>query len=177
MKLSKAMGDAINEQINKELYSSYLYLAMSAFVETLNFRGAAQWLRAQSAEEYMHAMKFYDFVINSGAQAHLKAIAAPPVKFKSLVGVFEEVLEHEQMVSASIEKLYETSMKERCFSAQPMLQWFINEQIEEEQTARGILAKVNMLKNDPASLLALDAELGQRVAAAAPGTASAPAGE
>ena len=175
MKLSKAMTDAINSQINKELYSSYLYLAMSAFVETINFRGAAQWLRAQSAEEYMHAMKFHDFVISSGAVVQLAAIDAPPVKFKNLIGVFEEVLDHEKMVSASIEKLYETSMKERCFSAQPMLQWFINEQIEEEQTARDILAKLQMLKDSPSDLLALDAELGQRVAAAAPGTAPAPA--
>ena len=175
MKLSKAMTDGINSQINKELYSSYLYLAMSAFVETLNFRGSAQWLRAQSAEEYMHAMKFYDFIISSGAVAQLQAIDAPPVNFGTLVHVFEEVLAHEKMVSASIEELFEISVKERCFSVRSMLQWFISEQIEEEQTARDILAKVNMLKDSPADLLSLDTELGQRIIAAAPGTASASA--
>ena len=160
--------DAINRQINSELSASYSYLAMSAWCERQKFTGSARWLRLQSQDEYMHAMKLFDFVLARDAQAELKPIEMPRQSFASLADVFEKALAQEQEVSRQIDSLYETAFKEKAFAAVAELQWFLTEQVEEEKTGREIVAKFKMIGDDPPSILDLDRELGTRTAAEAP---------
>ena len=159
---------AINRQINSELSASYAYLAMSAYCERMKFTGAARWLRLQSQEENMHAMKLFDFVLARDHKVELAAIDEPRQEFKSVADVFERALQQEQEVSRQIDALYETAFTEKAFAAVAELQWFLTEQVEEEKTAREIVAKLQMVGNDPASLLDLDRELGSRSAVAQP---------
>jgi ferritin len=154
--------EAINRQINSELSASYSYLAMSAYCECQKFTGAARWLRLQSQEENMHAMKLFDFVLARDRSVELLAIERPKSDFKSVAEVFERALEQEQEVSRQIDALYEIAFTEKAFSAVAELQWFLTEQVEEEKTAREIVAKFKLVGNDPASLLDLDRELGAR---------------
>lgn len=154
--------EAINRQINSELTASYSYLAMSAYCECQKFTGAARWLRLQSQEENMHAMKLFDFVLARDRSVELLAIERPKADFKSVAEVFERALEQEQEVSRQIDSLYEIAFNEKAFSAVAELQWFLTEQVEEEKTAREIVAKFKLVGNDPASLLDLDRELGAR---------------
>ena len=161
--------EAINKQINSELSASYSYLAMSAYCERQKFTGAAKWLRLQSQEEHMHAMKLFDFVLARDRSVQLLAIDEPRGDFKSVAEVFERALQQEQEVTRQIDALYEIAFHEKAFSAVAELQWFLTEQVEEEKTAREIVAKFRLVGNDPASLLDLDRELGQRTAAEAPG--------
>lgn len=165
MSMSQVVQDALNQQISNELSASYEYLAMSAWCETQNLRGSAKWLRLQSDEEYGHGMKLFDFVIARGGVVELKAMPAPSQKYNSLQDVFEKVLKQEQGVSCQIDSLYELAFKEKVFSATVELQWFLTEQVEEEQSAREILAKLKMIGNDVPSLLDLDRELGSRTTA------------
>lgn len=159
---SESVQDAINEQINNELSASYSYLAMSCYCERENFLGCARWLRIQSEEEYGHAMRLLDFLLARNGTIKLKAVPEPSGKFKSITEVFEEALEQEQEVSTKIDGLYELALKEKAFAALVQLQWFITEQVEEERSAREIVGKLHLLKNDPAALLDLDRELGAR---------------
>ena len=154
--------EAINGQINSELAASYTYLAMSAWCERQKFTGAARWLRLQSQEEYMHAMKLFDFLLARDCDVDLKPVGQPQHKFKSVAEVFEQALQHEQEVSRQIDSLYEIAFREKAFAAVAELQWFLTEQVEEEKTGREIVAKFKMVGNDPASLLDLDRELGAR---------------
>jgi ferritin len=162
MSMTAVVRDAINRQINAELSASYQYLAMSAFCETENLRGCARWLRLQSQEEYGHGMKLFDFMIARGVDPDLKPLTAPTVKFDSLTEVFETVLKQEQDVTAQIDALYELAFNEKQFAAMVELHWFLTEQVEEERAAREIVAKLHMVKDDPASILDLDRELGSR---------------
>jgi ferritin len=162
---------AINRQINSELGASYAYMAMSAYCERQKFLGAARWLRLQSQEEHMHAMKLFDFVLARDEDVELQAIERPRVTFNKVADVFERALEQEQEVSRQIDALYEIAFTEKAFAAVAELQWFLTEQVEEEKTAREIVAKFKMVGDDPASLLDLDRELGSRSGAgAAPST-------
>ena len=160
--------EAINRQINSELSASYTYLAMSAYCECQKFTGAARWLRLQSQEEHMHAMKLLDFVLARDRSVELLAIARPVSDFQSVADVFERALAQEQEVTRQIDSLYETAFNEKAFSAVAELQWFLTEQVEEEKTAREIVAKFTMVGDDPASLLDLDRELGARAASPTP---------
>lgn len=159
---SPAVQEAINEQINNELVSSYTYLAMSAHCDLQNFHGFGKWLRIQSQEEYAHAMKLVDFLLARGGAVKLNAIAEPKAKFKTFQEVFEAAYKQEQEVSKRIDLLYELAQKEKAFSTMVELQWFLTEQVEEEKTAREICAKLAMIKNDPVALLELDRALGAR---------------
>lgn len=159
---SQTVQDAINEQINNELSASYSYLAMSAYCERQNFTGCARWLRMQSQEEYGHGMRLLDFLLARNGTVKLKAIAEPATGFDSIGAVFETSLKQEEEVSKKIDGLYELALKEKAFAALVQLQWFITEQVEEEKTAREIVAKFHLLKHDAAALLDLDRELGAR---------------
>ena len=154
--------DAINKQIAAEFAASFSYLAMAAWCEHHKFMGAGKWLRLQSAEEHTHAMKLFDFVLARNHPVRLQAMDQPRGEFTSLVEIFERALAQEQDVSTQIDALYELAFKEKVFAAMAELQWFITEQVEEEKTVREILAKFQMVKDDPASLLDLDRELGAR---------------
>ena len=162
--MNASVVKAINRQINSELSASYSYLAMSAWCERQKFTGAARWLRLQSQEEYMHAMKLFDFILARDAAAELKPIEQPRQKFDSLADVFEKALQQEQDVSKQIDNLYEIAFKEKAFAAVAELQWFLTEQVEEEKTGREIVAKFKLIGNDPASILDMDRELGTRSA-------------
>lgn len=159
---SQTMVDALNDQINTEFRSSYAYLAMSAYCEETHFRGFAQWLRLQSQEEHMHGMKLFDFLRDRGGKIVLKTLPDPTVDFPSIEAVFEQALQQEIHVSEKINSLYELAFKEKAFAAAAQLQWFLTEQIEEEKTFRDIVAKLKMIKGDPASLLDLDRDMAGR---------------
>ena len=160
--ISKTLQKAINEQVKNELYSSYLYLSMSAYCESLNLSGFAKWLRVQSKEENEHGMKLYGYIHERGGDVTLLAIDQPPADFKSPADLFKKVLEHEQKITAMINKLYELAMKENDYAAQIMLQWFISEQVEEEKNVTEIIAQMKMIGDSPVSLIMMDRQLGMR---------------
>jgi ferritin len=160
--LTQKMQDAINEQINNELFSSYSYLSMAAYCEHQQFTGCARWMRLQSQEEYAHAMRLYDFMIVRNCQVELRPIAQPQVDFESVPHVFQEAFSQEQTVTQQIDTLFELALKEKAFAALVELEWFVKEQVEEEKTARDIVHKFMLVKEDPAALLDLDRELGAR---------------
>lgn len=163
--LSKVMQDGINEQIKNELYSAYLYLSMSAHFEAANLSGFAHWMRLQSQEEVLHVMKFFDFVNNRNGRVVLQAIDQPPVEFESPLDIFEQTLEHERKVTTMINRLYKLALEESDYPTQVMLQWFIEEQVEEEASAEQIVGMLQMIGDETQSLIMLDRELGQRVVA------------
>ena len=160
--LSKTMQDAINQQINKELYSSYVYLSMAAYFENQNLPGAAQWMRKQSAEETEHGMKFFEFLIERGGAVLLQTIAQPAIAFGSPLAAFQEVLAHEQKVTQSIHDLYALAVKEADYPTQVLLHWFINEQVEEEKNATGVVEQLKMVGDSPAALFMIDRQLAAR---------------
>ena len=160
--ISKFMQDAINEQINKELYSAYLYLSMSAHFETANLAGFAHWLHVQYEEETGHAMKFFEYLIDRGGEVNLKAIDQPPSEWKSPLQAFQMVLEHEQKVTGLINKLYASALKESDYPTQVMLQWFVNEQVEEEKNATQIVEQLKLIEAHGTAVLMLDHQLGKR---------------
>src|SRR5512139_2185224 len=162
--IGKAMQDAMNEQINKELYSSYLYLSMAAYYEDKNLPGFANWMRVQAEEEREHAMKFFDFIIDTGGRVTLKGIDAPKTDWSSSLEVAQEVAAHEAKVTASIYALYELALQEKDYPAQVMLQWFINEQVEEEKNAGEIVATLQLIEERGTAVLMLDHQLAKRKA-------------
>ena len=159
---TKKMLDGFNDQINKELYSSYLYLAMSAHFESVNLSGFAAWMKVQSNEETEHGMKMYQYVFERGGRVVLEAIAKPAAEYKTPLDVMKKVLEHEKKVTASIEALYELSLKEKDYATQVMLQWFIKEQVEEEKNASDIIELLKNIGDNPAGLAMVDQRLAFR---------------
>jgi len=160
--LSQTLQDAINQQVKNELYSAYLYLAMVADFEAKNLPGFAHWMRLQSQEEVSHAMKLFDYVNDRGGRVILEAIDQPPVEFKSPLDSFQQALEHEREVTAMINSLYELAVKENDYPTQIMLQWFIEEQVEEEKNATEVVELLKMVGDHPAGLLMLDRQMAAR---------------
>ncbi len=160
--ISKIMQDAMNDQINKELFSSYLYLSMAAYFEDKNLPGFSHWMRIQEAEEREHAMKLYDYLLERGGKVTLRAIDAPKTEWSSTLEVAQEVAAHEAKVTASIHALYETALKEKDYPAQVMLQWFITEQVEEEKNASEIVANLKLIEERGTAVLMLDHRLSKR---------------
>ena len=158
---------AVNDQIAMEFHAAYLYLAMSAYFESINLPGMGKWMRMQYEEEVVHALRFFDFMLEAGDDVELKAVSKPTATFKGPLDVFKKALAHEKKVTASINKIYEIAIKAKDYPAQIMLQWFINEQVEEERTAGDIVAKLEFIGNDGPALLMLDNELGVRQPGAA----------
>ncbi|MEA2463225.1 MAG: ferritin, partial [Acidobacteriota bacterium] len=146
--------------------ASYTYLAMASFCEQQRFSGAARWLRSQSDEERLHGLKLFDFVLARDGAVELKTIEKPKAKFDSLSEVFAQALAHEQRVTQQINSLYELCFKEKAFAEMTELQWFLTEQVEEEKTARDIVAKFKLVGKDPSGLLDMDRELASRAPAA-----------
>ena len=161
--LSKKMSDAINRQINAELYSAYLYLAMAAYFKDRTLDGFAQWMETQAQEEMSHAHKFYQELFERGGRAVLDAIDKPPAEWDSAKEVFDAVYEHEKKVTAMIDDLVDLANSDNDHASQVFLQWFVSEQVEEEASAKGICDKLELVGNHPQALLMLDRELGQRV--------------
>ncbi len=160
--LTKSMETALNRQVNREMYSAYLYLAMSAYFETANMKGFAKWMRIQAKEEQAHAMKIYDYIIARGGTIALEAIEAPKAKWTSAGKVFEETYAHEQKVTGMIHNLVDLANKEKDHATFEMLQWFVKEQVEEEANATEILAQIKAVGDVPGHLFWLDHQLGKR---------------
>ncbi len=156
------MQQAISDQVTAEFYSSYLYLAMSAWCETQNFKGFARWMRMQSEEEKEHAFKLFDYLVNRGGSVTLGVLDAPPGDFDSVQDVFEKTLAHEKGVTAGIHKLNELAIKEKDYATIAHLQWFITEQVEEEASADEILNQIKMVEGRPGSLFYIDRHVGKR---------------
>jgi ferritin len=161
--INQKLQDALNNQIQAELYSAYLYLSMSAYCESKNLGGFAHWLKLQYQEETSHAMKLMDYLQERGGTVELKAIAAPPVEFGTPLEVFEQTLAHEIHVTSLINQLYELALAEKDYAAQIFLQWFINEQVEEEASATAIVERLKIIGDkSTGAILYLDKELGKR---------------
>jgi ferritin len=154
--------DAVNEQIRNELYAAYLYLSMSAHFEDANFPGFAAWMRLQAQEELSHAMRLFDYLLRRGSHVELRAIDQPPSEFGSPAEVFQAALEHERHVTQSIHAIYKLAGEHADFATQQELQWFITEQVEEEDSAETAVEQLRMAGDDSAALLMLDREFGAR---------------
>ncbi|MBN1300378.1 MAG: ferritin [Melioribacteraceae bacterium] len=159
---SQKMIDTLNEQINKEMFSSYLYLSMSSYFSDKNLTGMAAWMKAQSAEETMHAMKIYDFVQNLGGKVILKKIDEPKNEWDSPKAAFEDALEHEKFISRSINEIIDLAISEKDHATHNFLGWFVTEQVEEEATASEIVDKFELIGDNKGGLYMLDRELGSR---------------
>ncbi|MCX7023469.1 MAG: ferritin [Spirochaetes bacterium] len=162
--LSKKVADSVNEQINKEMFSAYLYLAMSAKATDMGYAGIANWLMVQYHEEMFHAMKFYGHLVAIGAQVDLKPIAKPLTAETTIKAIFERVLEHEKGVTASIHALMDLSIAEKDYATQNLLRWYVDEQVEEEKNAVEILTNLKLLGDGLQGLFMLNIELGKRKA-------------
>lgn len=160
--LKSSILNILNKQINEELYSSYLYLSMSAYFSSINLDGFAKWMKIQSAEEYGHAMKIYDYVIQCDGKVTLKAINNPKSQWKSALEVFQDTLKHEQYISGCINNIVNLAIKEKDHATNNFFQWFVAEQVEEEANARNIVDKLKMIGETKSGLFMLDRELGKR---------------
>ena len=161
--ISKKMQEALNEQVNAEFYSAYLYLSMVAYFESINLPGFANWMRAQTQEELAHAMKIYDYINGRGGRVTLKSIDQPPTEWESPLAAFEAAYGHEQKVTGLINELVNLAIEEKDHAANMFLQWFVNEQVEEEKSADDIVQKLRQIVDAPSVMNMLDKEMGQRV--------------
>lgn len=162
--ISNKMLEELNEQVNKEFYSAYMYLAMSAYCNTIGLPGFAHWMRMQYEEESMHVTKMYDYILGQGGEVHLKAIEEPAQTFGTPLEVFEKTLEHEQYVTSMIHKLMDLAVEERDYATQTFLQWYVTEQVEEEANVNDILAPLRMVGEDKGGLMMIDQQLAGRPA-------------
>jgi ferritin len=160
--LNSKLQDAINEQIKNELYSSYLYLSMSAYCESVNLPGTAHWMRVQSGEEQEHALKLYRYVVEKGGRVMLAAIDQPPAEFDGALDVFEKTLAHEEKVTGLINDLYALAIEEKDYATQIFLQWFVAEQVEEEANATEIVELLKTIGEHAQGLIMLDRQLASR---------------
>jgi ferritin len=160
--ISEAMQESLFTQLNDEFYSSYLYLAMSAYCNHIDFNGAAVWLKVQYEEEQEHATRIYNYLIEQGAHVELQAIPQPPSEFGSILDVFQASLDHEQKMTEKLNNLSDQALKEKDHATYNLLQWFVNEQVEEEATVGEIISKLKLVKEDGYGLLMIDNELSSR---------------
>jgi ferritin len=160
--MNEKVEKALNEQLNKELFSAYLYASMAAYFESKNLKGFSNWMTIQAQEETTHAKKFYDFINDRGGRVRLTAIEGPKQDWKSASEVFEETLEHERSITASINDLLSVAREHKDNASEIFLQWFVTEQVEEEANVDDVLNQVKMVESAPGGLFLLDRELGQR---------------
>jgi len=161
--MDEKMVDALNSQLNAELYSSYLYLSMGSYFESEDMSGFANWMRVQAQEELMHAMKIYDYILQRGDRAILIRIDSPPTEWESALKAFEHVYSHEQKVTGLINQLVNLAISLGDHATSNFLQWFVAEQVEEEESSSGVLKKTKMAKGSLSGMLMLDTELAQRI--------------
>lgn len=160
--ISEKLEKAFNDQINKELYSEYLYLSMQAYFERLNLKGFVNWMNVQVQEEHAHAMGMFNYVHERGGKVELEAIDKPQVEWNSPLHVFEEVLKHEEFVTSRINALMDFAEEVKDRAALSFLDWYLKEQVEEESNVGGVLATLKLIKDDAKALLMLDKELAAR---------------
>jgi len=160
--IDKKIEDAINKQINWELYSSYLYFSMASYCDSVNLKGFSSWMRTQAMEEMTHVKRFYDFLTARGGRVIFSEIKAPPTEWDSPHTVFEVTLEHEQHVTKLINDLMNLAHDLRDHASISFLQWFIDEQVEEEESVDEVLQSLKLNENNPGGLFIIDKELAQR---------------
>jgi len=163
--LSKKIQDSLNEQINVELFSAYVYLSMSAHFASQHLDGFATWMKLQAQEELGHAMKYYGYMMERGAQVAFKAVQAPAGNWANPAQVFEESLKQEQKSTKLINAQMDLAIGEKDYATQIFLEWFVTEQVEEEDSITSILEKLKLIGNDANGLLMMDQKLGQRTEA------------
>ncbi len=166
--LKALLETELNQRINDELYSWYLYMAMAAYFESKNLPGFTNWMTLQAGEEMMHAMKNYHYVLERGGTVQFQAIAAVPNDWPSVLAVFEQALAHEEKITAIYNDFMEKAKQEKDHAAQIHIQWFINEQVEEEANAKAVVERLKMAKDSPGGLFMLDQEMAKRQPAPAP---------
>ncbi len=166
--ISKNVEKAINEQIQREMFSSNLYLSMSAYFHFINLPGFAHWMRIQAQEEEFHALKFFDYLIERDGSPIISTIDQPQAKWNSALDAFEATYKHEQFISENINNLMDVAVQNKDHATQILLQWFVNEQVEEEANVKEILDKMKMVADFPGGLFMLDNELKQRPAFSPP---------
>ncbi|MGD8520702.1 MAG: ferritin [Desulfobacterales bacterium] len=162
--LSEKMENALNGQLNAEMYSGYMYLSMNAYFKSINLDGFANWMYYQAQEELAHAMKFYEFIISRGGRVKLAQIDAPPNSWDSPLAVFEATLAHEQKVTGLINDLVEKALEEHDHASNIFLQWFVSEQVEEEESVGGVLEQLKLMGEAKGGLFMMDRELAKRSA-------------
>ena len=160
--ISEKMTQALNEQVNREMYSAYLYMSMSAHCNQVGLKGFANWFMVQYHEEMLHAMKFYEYIQRQGAEVKLAAIQAPPTTFESPLDMFTKTLAHEQFITQSINELIELAISEKDHASQIFLEWYVTEQVEEEENDNDMIAQLKWIKDNPQGLMMLDRELAGR---------------
>lgn len=163
--IKKTIEEAINQQVVREMYSSNLYLAMSAYFSSINLKGFANWMHIQAEEEMMHALKFFDYILDRGGKIQIGQIAAPPAEWESPLAAFEAALHHETLVTGWINDLADLAFAEKDHATSSMLQWFIDEQVEEEATAGDIVERLKLIGDSKGALFFLDNELNSRTTA------------
>ncbi len=161
--MNEKVREAFNKQINAELYSSYLYLSMSAYFMSISLAGFANWMRVQAQEELVHGMKFYNFISERGGKIVLTAIDGPPTAWDSPLQVFEDAYRHEQKVTGLINGLVDLAIQERDHSSNAFLQWFVTEQVEEESSADAVVQQLKLAGDAGGGIFMIDRELGGRV--------------
>ena len=161
--INKKMQDALNEQVNAEFYSAYLYLSMAAYFESTSLPGFATWMRVQTQEELLHGMKIYDYVNERGGRVTLKSIGEPQTEWESPLAAFEAAYGHEQKVTGLINGLVNLAVEEKDIAANTFLQWFVDEQVEEEESAETVVNKLKLAADASDGMNMLDNEMGQRV--------------
>ena len=168
--IGEKVKNALNDQVNAELYSSYLYLSMCSYLKKINLAGFARWMEVQALEELTHAVKFFNFISGRGEQVKLKPIEGPPTSWDSPLAVFEEVYRHEVRVTGMIHHLVDIAMDERDHASANFLQWFVTEQVEEEESADSIVQKLKLIGGEGGGLFLIDQELAARQFTPPPGT-------
>lgn len=163
MSLNKKMNEALNEQVNAEMFSAYLYLSMGSWFEEKNLSGFANWFRCQYLEENMHGMKIFNFINERGGRAVLKQIDGPDTEWDSFVSVFEEVVKHEAHVTSLINNLVFLSRELKDFASESFLMWYVDEQVEEEATADELLSRLKLIQDNPTALYNMDSDLKSRM--------------
>ena len=161
--ISKKMSDAINTQMNLELFSAHLYLVMSSCANDMGLKGASNWFFVQYREEMIHVIKFYTYLTERGVVVSIPASKAVPGTYKSLLEMMQKTLSHEQLITSCINNLSELAVKEKDHATQIFLQWFVTEQIEEENNDRDLIAKLKLVGDNGHGILMIDGEMGQRV--------------
>ncbi|HEY3307429.1 MAG TPA: ferritin [Desulfuromonadaceae bacterium] len=167
--INKKMAESLNEHMNLELFSAHLYLSMSSYANTIGLKGAANWFMVQYREEMVHFMKFYTYLVDQGVNISLLAGKEVPNTYKSPLDMLEKTLVHEQLITSRINDLSEQAVKDKDHATQIFLQWFVTEQIEEENNDRDLIAKFKMVGDNGHGILMIDAEMGQRVFVPPPG--------
>lgn len=160
--IEEALLEELNEQIKHEFYASYLYLAMAAHFEAVNLPGFAHWMRLQHEEEHEHAMRIFDYIYERDERVTLQAIEQPPSNFNAPLDIFQQAYEHERGVTERINMLYGMAVENGDYATQSMLQWFVDEQVEEEKITRDVVDQLKMIGDDSVGLYMLDRELGAR---------------